>query len=64
MIDAALARRGYAAVLRERIERLLDGREDRARLRCCASGCAVCSQKLLEIVAEIEAAATGRASSG
>ena len=54
-IEAALARRGYAAFLRDRIERLLDGREDRARLRCCGSGCAVCSAKLLEILAEVEA---------
>ena len=54
LIDAALARRNYSPVLRERIERLLDGREDRARLRCCGSGCFVCSQELLGILAEVE----------
>ncbi len=64
MIEASLARRGYASSVAERIERLLDGREDRTRLRCCASGCAVCSQKLLEIVAEVEAAIGRRASAG
>lgn len=55
-IDAALARRNYAPHLRERIERLLDGREDRTRLRCCNSGCFVCAQQLLDILAEVEAA--------
>lgn len=56
-IDAALARRCYAPHLRARIECLLDGREDRTRLRCCNSGCFVCAQQLLNIVAEVEAAA-------
>lgn len=56
LIEAALARRNYSPVLRRRIEFLLDGVEDRARLRCCNSGCFVCSQQLLEIVAEVEAA--------
>ncbi len=56
LIDAALARRNYAAHLRGRIEGLLDGTEDRTRLRCCNSGCFVCVQVLLLIVAEIEAA--------
>ena len=55
-IDAALARRNYAPHLRERIERLLDGEEDRTRLRCCNSGCFVCAQQLLDILAEVEAA--------
>ena len=53
-IDDALAKRNYALVLRERIERLLDGREDRTRLRCCNSGCFVCVQQLLAIVEEVE----------
>ena len=56
LIEAALARREYSPVLRRRIEFLLDGVEDRARLRCCNSGCFVCSQQLLEILAEVEAA--------
>ena len=56
LIEAALARRCYAPHLRERIERLLDGREDRTRLRCCNSGCFVCAQQLLDIVAEVESA--------
>lgn len=53
-IDAALARRSYAPSLRPRIERLLDGQEDRRRLSCCNSGCYVCSAALLEILAEVE----------
>ena len=57
LIDAALARRNYSPILRERIERLLDGKEDRARLRCCNSGYFVCAQELLAILAEVEAAA-------
>ena len=55
LIEAALLRRNYAAHLVERIERLLDGVEDRRRLRCCASGCFVCNQVLLTVVAEVEA---------
>ena len=58
-IDQALAKRNYSPVLRERIERLLDGQEDRARLRCCNSGCFVCVQQLLEILAEVEAGEGG-----
>ena len=58
-IDQALAKRNYSPVLRERIERLLDGQEDRARLRCCNSGCFVCVQQLLEILAEFEAGEGG-----
>ncbi len=54
-IDAALARRNFTPTLRRRIERLLDGEEDRTRLRCCNSGCFVCVNELKEIVAEIEA---------
>ena len=59
LIEAALARRNYSPVLRRRIEFLLDGVADRSRLRCCNSGCFVCSQSLLEIVAEVEAALPG-----
>ena len=55
-IDAALARRHYSPALRGRIERLLDGHEDRRRLRCCNSGCYVCSTTVLEILVEIESA--------
>jgi hypothetical protein len=54
-ILAALKKRGYSPVLRERIERLLDGQEDRTRMRCCNSGCFVCVQQLRAIVAEVEA---------
>jgi hypothetical protein len=54
LIDAALARRNYAPELAPRIERLLDGVEDRARLRCCNSGCYVCAQELLAILGEVE----------
>lgn len=53
-IDQALAKRNYSPVLRLRIERLLDGVEDRARLRCCNSGCFVCVQELQAILAEVE----------
>ena len=54
LIDVALAKRNYAAGLRGRVERLLDGVEDRARLQCCNSGCFVCVQELLAIVTEVE----------
>ena len=54
-IDAALAKRNYSAALRTRIACLLDRSEDRARLHCCNSGCFVCAQELLDIVAEVEA---------
>jgi hypothetical protein len=63
LIDAALARRNYARELIPRIEGLLDGREDRARLSCCNSGCYVCAQELLAILGEVEAA-LGPATSG
>jgi len=56
LIEAALARRNYSPVLKRRVEFLLDGVEDRTRLRCCNSGCFVCSQELLNIVNEVEAA--------
>ena len=59
LIDRALARRNYAPHLRQRIERLLDGSEDRARLHCCNSGCFVCAQELLAILAEVEAGLAG-----
>lgn len=62
-IDQALARRNYSPVLRSRIERLLDGVEDRARLRCCNSGCFVCVQELLAILAEVEGGDAGAPSS-
>ena len=54
-IEAALAKRNYSAALCARIVRLLDGLEDRTRLKCCSSGCFVCAQELLDIVAEVEA---------
>jgi hypothetical protein len=53
-IQEALARRNFSPYLSERIADLLDGREDRARLSCCHSGCFVCVQELLAIVGEIE----------
>jgi len=59
LIEAALARRNYSPVLKRRIEFLLDGVEDRTRLRCCNSGCFVCSQELLNIISEVEAALRG-----
>ncbi len=55
-IASALERRQYAAELAPRIERLLDGVEDRKRLRCCNSGCYVCVQQILAILAEVETA--------
>jgi hypothetical protein len=55
-IEAALAKRSFSPVLKPRIEALLDGREDRSRLRCCHSGCFVCVQELLGILAEVESA--------
>jgi hypothetical protein len=54
LIAQALEKRRYSPILRERIERLLDGVEDRNRLRCCNSGCFVCVQELLAIVQEVE----------
>jgi hypothetical protein len=63
-IAQALAKRNYSPVLCTRIERLLDGVEDRNRLRCCNSGCFVCVQELLAILAEVEGGeADARASS-
>jgi hypothetical protein len=53
-ILAALKKRSFSPVLRERIERLLDGREDRTRMRCCNSGCFVCVKELHAIIKEIE----------
>lgn len=53
-IHAALARRRFSPILKPRIEALLDGREDRARLRCCNSGCFVCVRELLAILTEVE----------
>jgi hypothetical protein len=53
-IQEALARRNFSPFLSERIADLLDGREDRARLSCCHSGCFVCVQELLAILGEIE----------
>lgn len=55
LIEAALAKRNYSNALQPRIERLLDGVEDRARLRCCNSGCYVCVIEILAILAEVEA---------
>ncbi len=54
IIEAALDRRGWTPFLRTRVERLLDGREDRQRLHCCDSGCAVCVRELLALLAEVE----------
>ncbi len=54
VIDAVLARHNFGPQLRLRIERLLDGAEDRTRLHCCNSGCYVCVQDLLRILDEVE----------
>ncbi len=55
IIDEALAKRSYSPRMRARIERLLDGIEDRRHLHCCNSGCFVCTHTLQEILAEVEA---------
>lgn len=55
-IRQAVDRRGWHPVVGERVARLLDGREDRARLRCCGSGCLVCVLELRRALAEVEAA--------
>ncbi len=60
LIEDALARRKYSPYLRRRIECLLDGTEDRARLHCCNSGCFVCAQQLLAILTEVEDGMAGR----
>ncbi len=60
-IQEALARRNFSPFLGERIAALLDGREDRARLSCCHSGCFVCVQELLAILGEIEEGREGPA---
>ena len=54
IIDEALERHQFGAHLRPRIERLLDGVEDRRRLSCCNSGCVVCVEKLQVMLFEIE----------
>lgn len=56
LIDAALERRGFSPHLAERLERYLDHPDERARLRCCNSGCFVCVQQIQAILAEVEAA--------
>jgi len=55
LIEAALAKRNFSSVLAPRFERLLDGVEDRARLRCCNSGCYVCVKLIHAVLAEVEA---------
>ena len=55
-IDAVLARHNLSPVLVPRIRRLLEGQEDRHRLRCCNSGCFVCVKDLCTILAELESA--------
>ena len=54
IIEAALDRRGWTPFLRARVERLLDGGEDRQRLHCCDSGCTVCVRELLALLTEVE----------
>ncbi|MFM2092112.1 MAG: hypothetical protein RLZZ127_2601 [Planctomycetota bacterium] len=54
VIEEAIARRNYSPRLRPRIERLLDGIEDRRLLHCCNSGCFVCTRTLIEMLDEIE----------
>ena len=55
VIEEALAKRSYSPRLRARIERLLDGVEDRRQLHCCNSGCFGCTHTLQEILNEVEA---------
>lgn len=52
-IHRALAQRGWHPIVGERICRLLDGREDPARLRCCGAGCTVCVLELRKVLAEV-----------
>lgn len=59
-IEAVLERRNLSPILLPRIQRLLDGREDRNRLRCCHSGCFVCVEDLKAVLAELETS-TGQA---
>ena len=56
LIAQELERRGWHPGLQGWIEDLCAGREDRTRLRCCRSGCLVCKQEILAIVAKVEAA--------
>jgi hypothetical protein len=60
-IQEALARRNFSPFLGDRIADLLDGREDRARLSCCHSGCFVCVEELRAILGEIEEGRDGTA---
>lgn len=53
-IDVVLARRNLSPVLVPRIRRLLEGQEDRQRLRCCHSGCFVCVEELKSVLTELE----------
>lgn len=55
MIDQALEKRRFSPILKYRIEALLDGKEDRQRLRCCNSGCFICVRELEAILDEVEA---------
>jgi hypothetical protein len=54
VIDEALERHRFGAHLRTRIERLLEGVEDRRRLTCCNSGCFVCVEDLKIVLREVE----------
>jgi hypothetical protein len=56
LINDSLKRNGLHPALRARIEGLLDGRENRACLRCCAGNCLVCVHTLLAVVREVEEA--------
>lgn len=59
VIIAKLKERGLTLQLRQRIEALMDGREDRNRLQCCHGGCYVCVFELKSVVEEVEAALRG-----
>ena len=63
-IEAALAKRNFSRELAPRIERLLDGVEDRHRLRCCSSGCYVCVRELLAVLDEVELTAVAGSTLG
>ena len=61
LIEAALAKRNFSSELAPRFERLLDGIEDRTRLRCCNSGCYVCVKQILAVLDEVEVGLLGGA---
>jgi hypothetical protein len=55
LIATEVERRGWHPSLCAWITDLCDGRQDRARLHCCNSGCLVCKREVLAVVALVEA---------